>query len=97
MARRRYYDPGLSALTLFVLGRAIASIYRGVTQRLVFGFSARHTGSPVFKGSWFQFLAHESNGVGLGQAKLLFDGFERRAVFPGHLDYARYSLGCRGN
>ena len=54
----------------------------------VLGAHAFHPFPPHLKALALQGSAHEGSDVVLFQPKLPFDGFERRAVFPGHLDDA---------
>ena len=54
----------------------------------VFGHSGGHAFAPHFEGAAFHFGAHEADDGGFVQAKLMLDGFEGCAVFPGHFDDA---------
>ena len=74
---------------MFVLGRAMASADRFRTQMKVFGFSAADSFSPRSKSARFQLRPHDLDNSPFASAEIGFDGFERRAIFPGHLNNPR--------
>ena len=55
-------------------------------QGAVFRFSARNSPSPHSKTARFHIGSHYFNRLRLGNAELVFDYVERRAVFPSHPD-----------
>ncbi len=44
--------------------------------------------APEIEATSLERAAHKGDGVGFGVAKLMKNGFERRAVFPSHFDDA---------
>ncbi len=70
------------------LARAVEPINLFGPQFAKLGFAAIHTRTPQPPTAAFEVLAHEFYHVVFGEAKLRFDGFKGRAVFPGHLNDA---------
>jgi hypothetical protein len=64
----------------------------------MFGAAAGHALAPHPEGSWLHLAAHQGDHAGLVQAKLQFNGLERSAVLPSHLNDARkigWGLWCK--
>ena len=56
------------------------------TGGLMFGSSTGDTLAPHPKGGGFHLLSHERDHILFPQTELVFDRFERCAIFPGHFN-----------